>query len=103
MSEPYISFPSKRKKTIIEVFRQKGDPSFICGVEGWILGHVIEAIEKDINDNRDDNEKDGRYLYEIRYIEAQTNNEGRVEMPAYWDLLEIAFEPNAEAPIKDKL
>jgi hypothetical protein len=88
------SFPSDRKKTIIEVFQQKGDPAFICGVDGWIVGHVMEAIEKDINENRDEDEKDGRYLYEISYSEAQTGDEGRIELPAYWDLREIAFEPN---------
>ena len=90
------SFPSDRKKTIIEVFQQKGDPAFICGVDGWIVGHVMEAIEKDINENRDEDEKDGRYLYEISYSEAQTGDEGRIELPAYWDLREIAFTPNTE-------
>jgi hypothetical protein len=54
----------------------------------------MEAIEKDINENRDEDEKDGRYLYEISYSEAQTGDEGRIELPAYWDLREIAFEPN---------
>jgi hypothetical protein len=88
-------FPSQRKKTIIEVFQQKGDPAFICGVDGWITSETIEAIEKDINENRDEDEKDGNYLYEIHYSEAQTGDEGRIELPAYWDLREIAFTPNA--------
>ena len=90
------SFPSDRKKTIIEVFMQKGDPAFICGVNGHITTETMEAIEKDINENRDDDEKDGRYLYEITYIEAQTGDEGRIELPAHWDLSEIAFEPNGK-------
>ena len=88
------SFPSDNAKTIIEVFQQKGDPAFICGVNGHITTETMEAIEKDINENRDDDEKDGRYLYEITYSEAQTGDEGRIELPAYWDLSEIAFEPN---------
>ena len=91
------SFPSDNAKTIIEVFQQKGDPAFICGVNGHITTETMEAIEKDINENRDDDEKDGRYLYEISYSEAQTGDEGRIELPAYWDLREIAFTPNDEA------
>ena len=91
------SFPSDNSKTIIEVFQQKGDPAFICGVNGHITTETMEAIEKDINENRDDDEKDGRYLYEITYIEAQTGDEGRIELPAYWDLSEIAFKPNEKS------
>ena len=88
-------FPSDREETFVEVFSQEGDPAFVCGLYGRTNGDMIEQIEKDLNDNRDFMEKgDGRYLYRVAYESAQIGNEGRIELPAYWDLSLVAFLPN---------
>lgn len=90
-------FPSDREETFVEVFSQEGDPAFVCGLYGRTNGDMIEQIEKDLNDNRDFMKNgDGRYLYRVAYEPAQIDNEGRVELPAYWDLSLVAFLPNAK-------
>jgi hypothetical protein len=90
-------FPSDREETFVEVFSQEGDPAFVCGLYGRTNGDMIEQIEKDLNANRDFMANgDGRYLYRVTYESAQIGNEGRVELPAYWDLSLVAFLPNSK-------
>ena len=90
-------FPSDNKETIVEVFSQAGDPAFVCGLCGCTNGDMIERIEKDIEDNRDEVLKhgDGRYLFRAHWEPAQVGDEGRIELADYWDLSLVAFLPNA--------
>ena len=89
-------FPSDNKETIVEVFSQAGDPAFVCGLCGCTNGDMIERIEKDIEDNRDEVLKhgDGRYLFRAHWEPAQVGDEGRIELADYWDLSLVAFLPN---------
>lgn len=87
--------PSDRKETYIEVFAQEGDPAFVCGGDGHITSHLIEEVEKDLEELRVEllNKGDGQYLFTARYQKAEYGFEGRMESPAYFDLSFVAFNP----------
>jgi len=89
-------FPSDSGKMTIEVFYQKGDPAFVCGAHGSITGRMIENIEKGFAANPDEGFErgDGIYLYAPRWESPQVGDEGRIELPGYWDLEEVGFKPN---------
>lgn len=96
-------FPSDQEKPIVEVFYQKGDDPFVCGLNGSTNGGMgmIDEIEKDMIDNKEDAfpHGDGQYLYIATWEPAQTGEYGRIELPGYWDLDLIAFKP-VEPPIE---
>ena len=94
-----LPFPSDSGEMTIEVFYQKGDPAFVCGAHGSITGGMIEDIEKDFADNPDEgfDRGDGIYLYVPRWESPQVGDEGRIELPGYWNLEEVGFKPMAYA------
>lgn len=95
----HLLFPSDKGETTIEVLYQKGDPAFVCGAHGSITGGMIEDIEKDFSDNPDEgfDRGDGIYLYVPRWEIPQVDNEGRIELPGYWDLELVGFKTAEQA------
>jgi len=88
-----IPFPSARRNPLIEVFYLHSHPPIICGADGYVDTHTFEEIEKDLAENPEFMDKgDGTYLYEAQWVDAQTNEEGRVELPSYWDLTLVRFQ-----------
>jgi len=89
-----IQFPCDAKDTIIQVLYQKGDPAFICGVNGRMCVHMMEEIEKEMNEDEEVCFEDGNgeYLFSIQYVSADYDEYGRMENRAYWDLTKIAFQ-----------
>ena len=86
-------FPADIEKTIVQVFYMKGNPAFVCGVNGGVSPDMIEEIEKDFADNEDEGFEngDGEYLYEVKWEPPQVDGMGEIEVPGYWDLKEIGF------------
>ena len=91
----YLPFPSDSGDTTIEVFYTKGDPAFVCGGHGWITGAMISEVEKDFQDNPDEGFEngDGIYLFAPKWEPPQYGDEGRIEVPGYWDLELVGFKP----------
>lgn len=90
---PDIPFPSVRKNPLIEVFYLKDHPPIICGAHGHIGGEMMDDIERDLADNPEFMDKgQGTYLYEATWISAQVGDEGRIELPSYWDLDLVRFQ-----------
>lgn len=97
LAKERAQFPSDRAYPIVEVFSQEGDPVFVSGINGATNGDMVAQIEADLNERRDFMDKgDGRYLYRVVYESAQTDEEGRIELPGYWDLSLVAFAPLTE-------
>jgi hypothetical protein len=67
--------------------------AFVCAVNGVICAESIRAIEKEIDNDLNHYFKDGpgEYCFTARWIADETDNQGRIENPAYWDLTKIAF------------
>jgi hypothetical protein len=90
-----MTFPSDQKTPLVEVFYQLGDPPFVCGLHGCVNGDMIEMIERDLQEDAVESEwfllGDGTYLYEASWVDDQRNEEGRIELPGYWDLRRIAY------------
>jgi hypothetical protein len=76
---------------VVEVFHQAGDPAFVSGAHGRITGGMIEDIEKELT-NEDFNRGDGLYLFVPTWVHPQIGDEGRVELPGYWDLELVGFK-----------
>lgn len=88
-----IPFPSARRNPLIEVFYLHDHLPFICGANGHIGGDILEVIERDLIEYPELMIKgDGTYLFEANWVEAQVGEEGRAELPAYWDLTLVRFE-----------
>ncbi len=95
-------FPSQRGRTIIEVCYLKGHPPFICGVDGAVADSMLADIEQDLIDHLDPFDKgSGCYLFKPHWESPQIGDEGRVELPGYWDLEPLGFEPMEEPPAGD--
>lgn len=90
----HLPFPSDEGDQTIEVFYQKGDQAFVCGGHGSFTVGMIEDIEKDFADNTDEGFDcgDGVYLYVPRWVSPQVGDEGRIELPGYWDLELVGFK-----------
>ena len=93
-SEGPIPFPSARIQPLIEVFFLHGHPPTVCGFYGHFHSDMIDAIEKDLEENPDFMDRgDGTYLYEARWESPQMGDEERVEIPGYWDLELVRYQP----------
>ncbi len=77
--------------TRVEVFYLKDHPPVICGWHGGFHDDMYESIEKDLQETVFD-KGSGTYLFETCWIEAQIGDEGRVELPGYYDLSLIRFQ-----------
>ena len=91
--------PTDRGKLYIQFFYNGKDDPFICGAEGNIC--CIDEIEKEYLEDFDkDNDgvfkKAGDYLFEVYRENDQIGDEGRIELPGYWDLTLVSFKPLAE-------
>ena len=87
-------FPSECGETTIEVLYQTGDPAFVCGAHGPVTSKMINDIEWDFDGNPGEgfDRGDGIYLFIPRWIKPQIGDEGRIELPGYWDLEEVGFK-----------
>ena len=83
-------FPSQIKQPLVEICRLEGHPLFVCGLQGNPC--MLEQLESELDEYTIFNKGDGSYLCRAEWIEAQIGYEGRVEIPAYWDLDLIAFK-----------
>lgn len=83
------------KRDIIEVFYQHGDPPFVSKLFGRTNGNMIEQVESDLTENLESilNKGAGIYRFDVYFIDAQTNEVGRVELPGYWELDLLEFTP----------
>lgn len=92
-TEPIMPFPSDLKYPLIEVFYLEGESPFVCGVNGGIGDDMIEEIEKDLAESFEFMDKGaGTYLYRAAWQLPQVGDEGRIELPGYWDLELVRFQ-----------
>ena len=82
------NLPSSIRVPLIEIFYLKGDPPFICGVNGHVTTWMLKEIEKDVDENADDFlcKGDGTYLFEVSRFNGQYGEEGRCEIAPCWEL-----------------
>ena len=89
-----IVLPSERTETILEVFYLPGELAMIVGANGKACIEMLQEIEKDFADNPDDgfDHGAGHYLFVPKWESPQIGDEGRVELPGYWDLRLVGFK-----------
>ena len=82
----------------IDVFHMAGEEAFVCGANGYVTTEMLLEIERDFLENPGEgfDHGDGIYTFGHRWITAQTGPEGRVEVPAYWDLTFVTHVPVSE-------
>ncbi|EMJ8410449.1 hypothetical protein JK156_22725 [Enterobacter ludwigii] len=69
------------------------DP-FICGVRGACTIEDLQAIEKEIIENRDERlPKDGTYTIETSLFKGQYGEYGRCELAPGWEWEIVEFSP----------
>ena len=85
--------PSARGRTFVEVYYLVDHAPFICGVDGHITSEILSEIESDMTESEYWKRGSGLYLCAVQWIDAQIGDEGRVELPGYWDLDIVQFEP----------
>ncbi|KMK13561.1 hypothetical protein ABW09_23475 [Pluralibacter gergoviae] len=67
---------------------------YICGVRGACTIEDLQAIEKEIVENRDDHlPTDGTYTIEASFFEGQYGEYGRCELAPGWEWEIIEFSP----------
>lgn len=88
-------FISDMKSPIVEVFYIRDHPPFVCGINGHYCAEMIENIEETLSEDTENtlDKGNGNYLYRATYVAAQHGENGRLELPAYWDLSYLAFRP----------
>lgn len=96
-----LVMPTKRSKNYVQFFYAgHGDEPFICGVDGHFTSDTLDEIAKDfLSEGLDSFDKGaGDYLYQVTYEPEQRGEYGMIEIAAWWDLVEVLFEPlNEEA------
>jgi hypothetical protein len=85
---------------IVEVFYLSGgeDP-FVCGASGAVTCGVLQDIEETILEEPLDyftKGLEGIYKFRCRHNAAQIGDEGRIEIPAHWELERIGYRPLAD-------
>jgi len=90
-----LVMPSDIKKPLIEIFFLDNETPFICGVNGHVTISMLEEIERDLGEYISDTftKGQGSYLFEAYFNSAQRGDEGRIEIPEYWELTMIGFKP----------
>lgn len=89
-----IIMPTKRKKSYVQFFYSGEDDPFICGVDGHFTSDAMDDISKEFLECMDSFDKGaGDYLYQVWREQEQTGEYGMIEIPAYWSLEEVLFEP----------
>jgi len=87
--------PSSQSPEIEIFFLSGGELPFVCGAKGHVTIDMLTEIENDCVENMADifDQGEGSYLFSAFYNEAQRGDEGRIEIPAYWELDLIQFKP----------
>ncbi len=90
-----MTSPSDHKPLLVDVFHMAGHEPFVCGVNGRATVADLCEIERDLGGEGSDllAQGDGVYLFEAYWQEAQADEYGRVELPAYWDLSLVTVKP----------
>jgi len=83
----------EKENLFIEIFYLSGDDPFIFGVNGRVTVAELNSILSDAQDSELFDHGDGDYLCAASYNEAQTGEYGVIEIPAYWELSVLHFEP----------
>lgn len=86
-------FPSDNKDLLLEVFCLTDHPRFICGGNGRMTIETLNQIDTELDEYECFTKGDGNYFCRAQWIEAQLGEEGRIELPAYWDLTVLDFRP----------
>lgn len=97
-----IILPTKKKKHYVQFFYPgEGDQPFICGVDGHFTADMLDEIEKDFLSEGFDafNKGAGDYLFQVSYNSEQRGEFGMIEIPAWWELTEVLFEPVNKNPL----
>lgn len=67
---------------------------YICGVRGACTIEELQAIEKEIIENRDDRlPADGTYTIEASFFKGQYGEYGRCELAPGWEWEVVDFSP----------
>ena len=85
----------------VEFFYLKGDPAFICRVDGRATVGALSDIEAEMNNEMIDRNfpnGDGLYLFDAEHNAAQHGEYGRIELPAYWELELLEFRAHSNEP-----
>ena len=83
------AFPSENTTLFVQVFYQKGDDPFICGVNGPITDLTFDQIHSELEEYEQTelfNRGDGNYLFRASYEPEQRGEYGAIEHAAYWQL-----------------
>ena len=91
-----VKFPSDEKTLIVQVFYQKGDEPFICGVNGMINDTTLDEIHEELVEYENIgifDKGDGDYLFKAGYEPDQRGEYGIVEHAAYWQLDICGYRP----------
>ncbi len=102
-------FPSEQGPLLVEVIYQKDFPDvppMLIGVHGQadaaLLTELEEQIQKDVAGGETEyysfEEGSGRYLYSVHYISPQYGDEGRIELPSYWEFILVKYKPFETIP-----
>ena len=83
---------------IIQFFYQEGDDPFICGVNGRLTAGDISEIEEERVEDLGDlfTKGNGYYLCYATFNQEQRGEFGRIELPSYWDLDLIEYNPSTK-------
>lgn len=88
-----VVMPHDSKTLQVAFFFLDGDRPFICGATGWVTTETLTDIETAAMEYKKETftEGDGEYLFDATRIPGQYGDEGRCELPPYWDLRLLAY------------
>jgi hypothetical protein len=95
--------PSESPVTLIEAYADDG--VVICGAHGHVTVEMLTTIEASLVDgDYPPLTEEATTVFRVDFIEAQRGDEGRIEVPAWWDLTVVGIYPNPlpPAPTEDK-
>lgn len=96
--EKWIVMPSSRNKTYVQFFYSGHDAPFICGADGHVTSDMMDEVESEYLEGfelcgSDVFKEAGDYLFQVNRESAQTGEFGRIEIPEYWNVCFVRFEP----------
>jgi hypothetical protein len=81
-------------KLEIEIAYLENDEPFICGINGKTTIAMLQMIEKSLDESENLFDKgDGTYCFNVIYNNAETDDNGRVQIESYYELSLLKFTP----------
>jgi hypothetical protein len=96
MDNSDITMPTSRGKTFVQYYYNGVDAGFICGADGHVTSGMLDNIEEEINEYRDevgDIKDAGDYLFQVWWENPQYGEEGRTEIEGHFEISKVLFEP----------